>query len=229
MIGHRNLLLNCAAGWVARTVRGIRRQSGSEGGGGGAADGGGCGGGREAGWTETGRGVAADARRSRRGGRGGGQGGGSLGWFGLEVAEALRGGGESVIDGEVDGRGWRPGRRERDGRGGRGRRRPERAGGGEPAGGQRGGRGRVALPERGSFSSSIAERGESGGEEAEGVSHAGMPGGGAGHLGCVIGDDDAGELIFMEDGEDAEHVHIAVVDEGFAIVGTLPVTLRRWM
>lgn len=103
MIGHRNLLLNCAAGWVARTVRGIRRQSGSEGGGGGAADGGGCGGGREAGWTETGRGVAADARRSRRGGRGGGQGGGSLGWFGLEVAEALRGGGESVIDGGLMG------------------------------------------------------------------------------------------------------------------------------
>ena len=46
-----------------------------------------------------------------------------------------------------------------------------------------------------------------------------MPGGGAGHLGGVVGDDDAVELIFMEDGEDAEHVHIAVVDEGFAIVG----------
>lgn len=98
LIGHRDLLLNCAAGWVARTVRGIRRQSGSEGGGGGAADGGGCGGGREAGGTETGRGVAAGARRSRRGGRGGGQGGGGLGWFGLEVAEALGGGREFVFD-----------------------------------------------------------------------------------------------------------------------------------
>lgn len=46
-----------------------------------------------------------------------------------------------------------------------------------------------------------------------------MPGGGAGHLGGVIGDDDAVEVVFAQDGEDAEHVHIAVVDEGFAIVG----------
>jgi hypothetical protein len=103
LIGHRDLLLNCAAGWVARTVRGIRRQSGSEGGGGGAADGGGGGGGREAGGTETGRGVAAGDWRSRRGGRGGGEGGGGLGWFGLEVPEALGGGRESVLDGGLMG------------------------------------------------------------------------------------------------------------------------------
>jgi hypothetical protein len=35
----------------------------------------------------------------------------------------------------------------------------------------------------------------------------------------VVGDDNAIEAVAMEDREDAEYVHIAIVDEGLAVVG----------
>lgn len=56
-------------------------------------------------------------------------------------------------------------------------------------------------------------------EVAEGVGHAGVPGGCAGHEGCVIGDDYALEIVVFEDLEDLWDVDIAVIDEGFAVVG----------
>src|SRR5271165_869133 len=58
--------------------------------------------------------------------------------------------------------------------------------------------------------------------EAEGVRHPGVPRRRAGHLRRVIGNDDAVEVIAVKNVENANHVHIAFVDESFAIVRHLP-------
>jgi hypothetical protein len=63
------------------------------------------------------------------------------------------------------------------------------------------------------------EHGFDGQDEAQGMSHAGMPGSGAGHLRSVVGNDDAIEVIAVEDGEDADHVHVAFVDESLLVMG----------
>ena len=58
-------------------------------------------------------------------------------------------------------------------------------------------------------------------QEAERVRHSGVPWGGAGHLRSVVGNDDAVEAVFVEDPQDAQHVDVAIVDEGLVIVRSL--------
>src|SRR5437870_13693636 len=49
-----------------------------------------------------------------------------------------------------------------------------------------------------------------------------MPGSRAGHLRSVIRNDHTVEVVALENGQNADHVHIAFVDEGLSIVGHLP-------
>src|ERR1043166_4971575 len=59
---------------------------------------------------------------------------------------------------------------------------------------------------------------KSGSQVAQGESHPGMPGRGAGHLRRVIGNDDTIKTIFVENPEHPENVDVAVINKGFAIV-----------
>lgn len=59
------------------------------------------------------------------------------------------------------------------------------------------------------------------GDEAECVRHAGVPRGRAGHLRSVVGNDNAVEAAGVENGEDAKHVDVTVIDEGLTIAGDL--------
>src|SRR5256886_16168655 len=49
-----------------------------------------------------------------------------------------------------------------------------------------------------------------------------MPGSRAGHLRSMIRNDHTVEVVALENGQNADHVHIAFVDEGLSIVGDLP-------
>src|ERR1700688_5123534 len=62
----------------------------------------------------------------------------------------------------------------------------------------------------------------SGQHKAERVRHARMPWRRTRHLWSVVGDEHAGELIAMKDGENTHHVHIAFVNKSFAIVRHFP-------
>src|ERR1700730_5747938 len=58
--------------------------------------------------------------------------------------------------------------------------------------------------------------------EAESVGHPSVPGRGTRHLRRVVRNEHAVEAVAVQDRENANHVHIAFVDEGFAIVRHLP-------
>ena len=58
--------------------------------------------------------------------------------------------------------------------------------------------------------------------KAEGVRHSGMPGRGTRHLRSVVGNEHAVEAVAVQDRENADHVHVALVDECFAVVRHLP-------
>ena len=45
-----------------------------------------------------------------------------------------------------------------------------------------------------------------------------MPRRGAAHLRCVVGDDDAGEIVFLQNVQHAQHVHFAVINERLFVV-----------
>ena len=54
-----------------------------------------------------------------------------------------------------------------------------------------------------------------------------MPGGAAGHLGGVVGDDDAVESLRMQDAQHSRHVDIAVIDKGLLVVRRLTVDIPQ--
>ena len=58
---------------------------------------------------------------------------------------------------------------------------------------------------------------DAGAEVAQGEGHAAVPGGRAGNLGGVVGDDDALEIVVLQDAQDAQGVHVAVIDERFLV------------
>src|SRR5208337_1059138 len=58
--------------------------------------------------------------------------------------------------------------------------------------------------------------------ETERVRHSRMPGSFTGHLRGVVGNDHAVEVVAVKNREDADHIHITLVDEGFAIVRHFP-------
>src|ERR1700721_2313985 len=55
--------------------------------------------------------------------------------------------------------------------------------------------------------------------ETEGMRHSSMPGRCTCHLRSVVGDEHAVEVVAVQNSENANHVHIAFIDESFPIVG----------
>ena len=83
------------------------------------------------------------------------------------------------------------------------------------------GEGRFCIPRHWSRRKAALDGHQARFEKAERVRHSGVPWGRAGHLRGVVGNDDAVEAVFIEDPQDAQHVHVAIVDEGFVIVRSL--------
>ena len=62
------------------------------------------------------------------------------------------------------------------------------------------------------------QRLERGAHVAEGVGHAGMPGGGASHLRGVIGNQYAVVAVAFQDAQDAQHVDVTFINKGLLVV-----------
>src|SRR5260370_24696268 len=54
-------------------------------------------------------------------------------------------------------------------------------------------------------------------DEANGVSHSRVPGSRARHLRSVVGNDDAVEMITLQNRQDAHHIHLALIDVTFSL------------